>query len=756
MSTALNVSPEQAKERRALYYDRARRLAPTIIAPHDDGSGNEYNETARVAVHRRNQRGALCADEKDVVPILEQAHADLVVEGFDPSGVERIETAMNNPDTKIVVVIGPAGTGKTTCLNYLRQKHGEKRVAVMTPTAVTGRNIMARTIYSLLRMKPVKSKRANAEAKVLFHEGLPYQKRDEELLDYLFIDEIGFIGSHVLDEVACNLYKRANPTLLKEASCSSPFPATKTILFGDPLQLPPIQPKCFVRKDGVTELLATTYEAFGESKKKQRVYVVTESQYDRNVGRFREINVTRSLTPPDWYVEPIWFWHSAAFQWAEKNGLVEYVFLDDVHRQKDNEYQETLMRLRKGAQRLTPLEINETCEFLMDCANEHNIATRYGRGREVAITSKKGNRKLWGYFPEVFAQKNQKDVTEMLPGLEEFPDGRVILSGRTDTRRQINEYYLSLIKEDKTSFIAAAHRHWKDEYKLSDPAEVEALKAICSVMDVETSLELKIGAQVRITENIALCNGAKSRNDSYLINGTIGRVVEYRSIAEVVAPALDSVTGKQTESPATIILDNGLTIKRFCQKYKNVGVFPKARKEHMLPKVGDPVVMIKRFDNDEVEAVIPSYYHSPFVPANDVEALNLDIGTLSKQVLQLGRRWELAGSQEGSAEYNELRRAHVKLERFRARYWACVQQMPLRLAWAETIHSTQGSTIDKVLVCSFVSPYGGSELFERQQLYVASSRCREASGLALTHLVSASAFPTSHDVHDWLEEKRKS
>ncbi|MBK9015052.1 MAG: AAA family ATPase [Saprospiraceae bacterium] len=74
------------------------------------------------------------------------------------------------------------------------------------------------------------------------------------------------------------------------------------------------------------------------------------------------------------------------------------------------------------------------------------------------------------------------------------------------------------------------------------------------------------------------------------------------------------------------------------------------------------------------------------------------------------------------------------------------EQYPLRLAWAVTIHKSQGKTFDKVIIDM------DTGAFEFGQTYVALSRCRTLEGIVLRQLLKHSDILTDERVVDYYEQ----
>ncbi|MBR4475805.1 MAG: AAA family ATPase [Alphaproteobacteria bacterium] len=124
-----------------------------------------------------------------------------------------------------ILILGPAGTGKSTFVNYLKTA-SKKRVVCVCPTAVSALNVGGQTIHSLFQIQP---------RDFIMMELLKLKAKPRNILnatDVLIIDEISMVAPDLLDAMdwLCRAARHNN----------EPFGGIQIVAIGDLFQLPPV------------------------------------------------------------------------------------------------------------------------------------------------------------------------------------------------------------------------------------------------------------------------------------------------------------------------------------------------------------------------------------------------------------------------------------------------------------------------------------------------------------------------------------
>lgn len=124
-----------------------------------------------------------------------------------------------------LLILGPAGTGKSTFVNYLKSA-SKKRIICACPTAVSALNVGGQTIHSLFQIQP---------RDFIMPEMLKLKAKPRNILiatDVLIIDEISMVSPDLLDAI---------DILARQARRNNePFGGIQVVAIGDLFQLPPV------------------------------------------------------------------------------------------------------------------------------------------------------------------------------------------------------------------------------------------------------------------------------------------------------------------------------------------------------------------------------------------------------------------------------------------------------------------------------------------------------------------------------------
>jgi hypothetical protein len=138
---------------------------------------------------------------------------------------------------------------------------------------------------------------------------------------------------------------------------------------------------------------------------------------------------------------------------------------------------------------------------------------------------------------------------------------------------------------------------------------------------------------------------------------------------------------------------------------------------------------------------------------NDVEERQFVNGTIGKITHLDSETIIVETDEQGTKRKIEVSRSEWEIMRYKSGATGSLEtevvgsfsQFPLKLAWAITIHKSQGKTFDKVII----DLAGGA--FEHGQLYVALSRCRTLEGIVLRKPIRPSDVITDERVVDFYE-----
>jgi ATP-dependent DNA helicase PIF1 len=150
-------------------------------------------------------------------------------------------------------------------------------------------------------------------------------------------------------------------------------------------------------------------------------------------------------------------------------------------------------------------------------------------------------------------------------------------------------------------------------------------------------------------------------------------------------------------------------------------------------KVGAQVMFIKNdLDGNYVNGTIGK------VTAFDEEGIKVftDEQGSPKVINVVPAKWEIIRYRPGKENPDEIEAEVVGI----------FEQYPLRLAWAVTIHKSQGKTFDRVIIDM------DSGAFEFGQTYVALSRCRTLEGIVLRQMLKPTDIMTDERVVDFYEQ----
>ncbi len=151
---------------------------------------------------------------------------------------EEMKTAialLEDEKERFIWISGRAGTGKSTFLQYLKAKIRLQNAVYLAPTAVAALTIGGQTIHSFFWIDP--AEKAHLETALdPDREARLYPLL--AIVETIVLDEISMVRADILDEMDRRMRKAKRQPRLS-------FGGARLVLFGDPYQLPPIEPDSY-------------------------------------------------------------------------------------------------------------------------------------------------------------------------------------------------------------------------------------------------------------------------------------------------------------------------------------------------------------------------------------------------------------------------------------------------------------------------------------------------------------------------------
>jgi len=150
--------------------------------------------------------------------------ADIHPENFELSAkMQEVISHLETSDTPLFI-LGKAGTGKSTLLQFLRRKMAFKNNVVVAPTGRAALNVRGQTIHSFFHLPP---RLLNTDELSRTRPNRLWSK-----IAYLFLDEASMVRADLLDAIDFRLRQVRRS--------QKPFGGVRAAFFGDFFPLPPV------------------------------------------------------------------------------------------------------------------------------------------------------------------------------------------------------------------------------------------------------------------------------------------------------------------------------------------------------------------------------------------------------------------------------------------------------------------------------------------------------------------------------------